>query len=79
MESGRCTAKLRVVTPRNVGWRIALAAFLVWEAWWAYEFCAAPQPDYEMQTVFAVIMGVFVPAAAIALWLLIRFAIRHSR
>ena len=43
------------------GRRIALLLFLAWEAWWAWDFVAAPRPDYEMRTVFALYMGVFLP------------------
>ena len=42
--------------------RLALLAFLLWEAWWVYEFVTAPRPDPEMQSVFALVMGIFLPA-----------------
>lgn len=38
-----------------------MAAFLLWEAWWAYEFIAAPRPDEEMRAVAALFFGVVVP------------------
>lgn len=43
--------------------RLALAAFVLWETWWAYVFTTAPVPEYRMDAVFAVLMGVALPAA----------------
>ena len=63
------------------GKRIALLAFLAWEAWWAYEFISAPRPDEEMRTVFALYMGVFLPlliAVPTALILYIRRVARSK-
>jgi hypothetical protein len=40
---------------------IALVAFALWEAYWAYVFIAAPRPDERMETVFAFLMAVVVP------------------
>ena len=40
---------------------IALPAFLLWEAYWAYVFVNAPVPDVRMDTVFALLMAVFLP------------------
>nr|WP_314442649.1 hypothetical protein [uncultured Sphingomonas sp.] len=62
--------------------RLSLAAFLLWEAWWAYVFFDAPVPDYRMDTVFALLMGVALPVvAAIAYLLFVGLAamIRRAR
>ena len=40
---------------------IAVLAFLLWEAWWAYVFISAPVPDEKMDSIFALLMGVFLP------------------
>ena len=59
-----------------------LIAFLIWEAWWAYEFIAAPRPDEEMRTVFALMMGVFLPLIVLGpyfLLRLVRWRIREVR
>jgi hypothetical protein len=40
---------------------LAVVAFLIWEAWWAYVYFSAPIPDEKMDTVFALLMGVGVP------------------
>jgi mannitol-specific phosphotransferase system IIBC component len=34
---------------------------LVWEGYWAYVFATAPNPDEKMDTVFALLMAVFLP------------------
>lgn len=71
--------------PRNMkitAKRLALAAFLLWEAWWAYVFFSAPVPDYKMDTVFALFMGVALPlVVAIAYLLFVGLAalIRRAR
>lgn len=36
---------------------LAAAAFLLWEAWWIYEFTTAPRPDEKMQSVAAILFG----------------------
>lgn len=41
--------------------RLGLALFLVWEGYWAYVFATAPVPDEKMDTVFALLMAVFLP------------------
>ena len=79
MERGHETANLCTVKMENARTRIALTALALWEAWWTYEFFSAPQPDYEMRTVFALLMGVFLPVALASLALLIRFATRSGR
>ena len=43
---------------------LAVAAFLLWEAYWAYAFFTAPVPDERMDTVFAILMGVWLPLIA---------------
>jgi hypothetical protein len=46
----------------NVGMtRLALLIFLLWEAYWACVFFNAPEPDVEMDSVFAVVAGVVPP------------------
>jgi hypothetical protein len=58
----RCLAKLG-----EMKWKLlSLAAFVAWEAWWAYVYFSAPTPDPHMDTVGAILMGIGVP-----LWLLI--------
>ena len=54
--------------------RALLAAFLLWEAYWAYLYFTRPVPDYHMQSVAAVICGVIMPLFAGALFAVIRFA-----
>ena len=59
-----------------------LIAFLLWEAWWAYDFISAPRPDEEMRTIFALLMGVFLPLIVLGpyfLLLLIRRRIHSVR
>jgi len=56
-----------------------LLAFLLWEAWWAYEFLSAPSPDEEMRTVFALMMGVFLPLLVLVPYFLIQVARRNAR
>ena len=42
----------------RLGRRAALAALLLWELWWAWEFFAAPRPDMAMRTVVAVFLAI---------------------
>lgn len=35
----------------------AVAALTFWEAWWAYEYVSAPDPDVTMQSVGAILFG----------------------
>lgn len=49
---------------------LALSALFLWGAWWAYVFFSAPVPDYRMDTVFALLMGVAVPCLAAVVYLL---------
>ncbi len=51
--------------------RALLGAFLLWEAWWAWEFLAAPRPDEEMRTIAAILFGLILPGLSIALVALI--------
>lgn len=37
--------------------RLVLAAFLLWELWWVYEYATAPRPDVTMQSVGALLFG----------------------
>ena len=60
-------------------WRGWLLAFLLWEAWWAWDFAAAPRPDYEMRTVAALLLGLVLPGSLIALFGLILLARRAVR
>jgi hypothetical protein len=54
--------------PKRRGRRLALLlAFLLWEAWWVWEFVAAPRPDREMRIAAAVALGMILPGLAIAL------------
>jgi hypothetical protein len=42
--------------------RVAVAAaFVSWEAYWAYVFVSTPRPDEEMHTLVAIFMGVVLP------------------
>jgi uncharacterized membrane protein YciS (DUF1049 family) len=62
--------------------RLALLAFVLWEAWWAYEYVAAPRPDYEMRSVAAILFGLCLPVAlgiVVGLALLVRLAIRRAQ
>ena len=40
---------------------LAVAAFMLWEAYWAYVYMSATIPDEKMDTVFALLMGVILP------------------
>ena len=51
---------------------LALAAFLLWEAYWAYEFFTAPVPDERMDTVFALLMAVWLPLLGAVAYLAVR-------
>ena len=67
---------------RHAGKALAVLLFLLWEGWWAYEFAAAPRPDYEMRSVFAFLLGGVLPllvAFAAGLALLLRRARRVAR
>jgi hypothetical protein len=48
--------------------RLGLLAFAAWEAWWAFDFVTAPNPDYGMHTVAALLFGAIIPGA-LAVWL----------
>ena len=39
----------------------AIVALLLWEGYWSYIFFSAPKPDEKMDTVFALLMAVFLP------------------
>jgi hypothetical protein len=41
--------------------RLAILAFGLWEIYWAWVFFSAPMPDEQMNTVFALLMAVFLP------------------
>ena len=56
-----------------------LLAFLLWEAWWAYEFLSAPNPDEHMQSVFALMMGVFLPLLILLPCFILVVARRNAR
>lgn len=62
-------------------YRFLIAAFLLWEAFWAYIFFSAPVPDERMDTVFALLMAVFVPLLLLLPWALfmgVRQLVRHK-
>ena len=61
------------------GKSVALAAFLLWEAWWAYVFASAPDPDSKMDSVFAILMAVVLPLLIGGAAGLILFARRATR
>lgn len=61
------------------GRRLAIFAFLLWEAWWAYVFIMAFVPDYKMDSVFALVMGVFLPLLIAAFVGLMVFMRRLTR
>ena len=41
---------------------IGVLAFILWEAYWAYVFFRAPVPDEKMDSIFALLMAVILPA-----------------
>jgi hypothetical protein len=45
---------------------LGLALFLVWEGYWAYVFATASVPDEKMDTVFAMLMAIFLPLSIAA-------------
>ena len=57
--------------------RVALLVFLLWEGYWAYVFFNATVPDERMDTVFALLMAVFLPIFVGALWATF-FAVRRA-
>jgi len=59
--------------------RLGLVAFIAWEAWWAYEFVTAPNPDEEMHTVAALLFGAVIPGALAALLGVTILAVRLVR
>ena len=60
------------------GKHLALIAFLIWEAWWAYDFSTAPNPDYEMRTVFELLMGLILPGLVAFAWLVVSLGQRRG-
>ena len=61
--------------PRAIG----LLLFIVWEAWWLHQFVTRPVPDEAMQSVAAILFGLIVPLALLALYGALRFAARLGR
>jgi hypothetical protein len=51
--------------------RLLVIAVVLWEAYWAYVFVSAPDPDEKMSAVFALMMGGF-PLVILALFALYR-------
>ena len=45
----------------RLGKQAAIVGLLLWEGYWAYVFSSAPKPDEKMDTVFALLMAVFLP------------------
>ena len=66
---------------RRVAKLAAILAVVSWETWWAYTFFSAPDPDYEMASVWALLMGFWLPllVACFVVSLLILRSIRRKR
>jgi len=59
--------------------RLGLLAFAAWEAWWAFEFVTAPNPDEGMQSVAALSFGLIIPGGAAACLGATILAVRWAR
>ena len=74
----RIRGEMRIAPAREgrVRGRALLAAFLLWEAWWAWASFAPPGPDRELRTAAALVLGLVLPASLIAFVTLFRLGWR---
>lgn len=70
------------LSKRRIAIAFAFILAMTWEAYWLWEYVAAPRPDYEMRSVAALFFGGVLPAlivTAVCLEAIISWCIRRSR